>query len=179
MPKLVLPTVRVHASFVAAMEELRSAGQSGLRDESTAGREIREYGGHWHHPEEFARYLRVLRDQETEEYARRAGLVPQTTLWWVSDDEYLGRIDIRHRLTDRLRQYGGHIGYGIRPSARRKGHATAMLAAVLPVAHGLGVDPALLTCDEDNIGSRKVIEANGGVLADKQDGRLRYWVPTS
>jgi predicted acetyltransferase len=179
MPKLALPTMRVHGSFVAAMEELRADGQGAPGDESTAGREIRVYGSRWHAPEEFARYLRLLRDQETQEYARCAGLVPQTTLWWICGDEYLGRIHIRHRLTDRLREWGGHIGYDIRPTARRRGHAAAMLAAALPLAHGLGVNPALLTCDEGNIGSRKVIEANGGVLADKQAGRLRYRVPTS
>jgi predicted acetyltransferase len=104
--------------------------------------------------------------------------VPQTTLWWVCGDEYLGHIDIRHRLTDHLREWGGHIGYAIRPSARRYGHAAAMLAAALPVARELGVDPALLTCAQDNIGSRKVIEANSGVLAGEHDARLRYWVPT-
>lgn len=58
-------------------------------------------------------------------------------------------------------------------------HATAMLAAALPVARGLGIERALLTCDKDNIGSRKVIEANGGVLDGEPGGILRYWVPTA
>jgi predicted acetyltransferase len=179
MPKLTAPGMGAHASFVAAMEELRAAGQGAPGDDSTAGRELRTYGRRWHEPEEFARYLRVLRDEETTDHAGRAGRVPQTTLWWVNGDEYLGRADIRHRLTDRLREWGGHIGYDIRPSARRQGHATALLAAALPVVSGLGIDPALLTCEQDNVGSRKVIEANGGVLAGQQGGRLRYWLPTS
>ena len=110
---------------------------------------------------------------------RRGGRVPQTTLWWVSGDEYLGRISIRHRLTAHLREIGGHIGYDIRPSARQHGHATAMLAAALPVARSLGIDPALLTCDDDNIASRKVIEANGGTLEDHRHGKARYGVSTS
>lgn len=54
-----------------------------------------------------------------------------------------------------------------------------MLAAALPVARSLGIDPALITCDEDNTASRKVIEANGGILGDERGGKLRYWVPTS
>ena len=66
-----------------------------------------------------------------------------------------------------------------RRCARRRGHASAMLAAALPVAHELGIDPALVTCDEDNIASRKVIEANGGVLDDKYGVKLRFWVATS
>ena len=110
---------------------------------------------------------------------RRGGRVPQITLWWVSGDEYLGRIPIRHRLTAHLREIGGHIGYDIRPSARQHGHATAMLAAALPVARSLGIDPALLICDDDNIASRKVIEANGGTLEDHRHGKARCWVSTS
>jgi predicted acetyltransferase len=54
-----------------------------------------------------------------------------------------------------------------------------MLAAALPVARGLGIDPVLITCDEDNTGSRKVIEANGGVLEDIRHGKLRFWAATS
>jgi predicted acetyltransferase len=73
---------------------------------------------------------------------------------------------------------GGHIGYDVRASARRRGHATAMLAGGLAVAAGLGIDPALITCDVDNVGSRRVIETNGGVLEDERDGKLRFWTPT-
>ena len=66
----------------------------------------------------------------------------------------------------------------MRPSARRKGYATAMLAESLPIAAELGIDPALVTCDTDNDASRKVIEACGGELEDERNGKLRYWVPT-
>jgi len=67
----------------------------------------------------------------------------------------------------------------VRRSARRQGHATAMLAAALPVAASLGIDPALVTCDDTNLGSRKVIEGNGGMLEDQRGVKLRFWVPTS
>jgi predicted acetyltransferase len=179
MPELIVPTVTVHASFVDAMAELTARGYGRPDDDSTTGHQIREWGSRWQRPDEFRRYLRSLRDAETEAHARRAGKVPETTLWWVSGDHYLGRIHIRHRLSEQLREYGGHIGYDVRPSARRQGHATAMLAAALPVARELGIDPALLMCDEGNLGSRKVIEGNGGIREDCKDGRLRYWVPTS
>jgi predicted acetyltransferase len=53
-----------------------------------------------------------------------------------------------------------------------------MLAAALPVTHALGIDPALVTCDGSNVGSRRVIEANGGVLDDKRGSELRFWLPT-
>src|SRR5665647_3411714 len=107
------------------------------------------------------------------------GKVPETLLWWVDGDEYLGRLSIRHQLTDALREFGGHIGYMVRPSARGQGHARALLAAALPIARDLGIDPALLTCDADNVGSRRVIESNGGVLEDQREDKLRFWVPTS
>lgn len=109
-----------------------------------------------------ARYLRELRDEAREHSPQHGGRIPQTTLWWVSGDEYLGRISIRHPLTARLTEIGGHIGYDIRPSARHLGHATAMLAAALPVTRSLGIDPALLTCDEDNTASRKSSRPTAG-----------------
>jgi|SRR5579875_391740 len=178
MALLSRPTLRVHASFLAAMEEFKAEGRGGDDDTSMLGREIQRYGGRWADPEVFAEYVAALRADALEESPRPAGFVPGTTLWWVNDQEYLGRITIRHRLTDALREEGGHIGYDVRPSARHRGHATAMLAAALPVARGLGIGQALLICDADNTASRKVIEANGGVLDDKHGDRLRYWVRT-
>ncbi|SDJ45915.1 Acetyltransferase (GNAT) domain-containing protein [Actinokineospora alba] len=84
------------------------------------------------------------------------------------------------RLNDELTDFGGHIGYDIRPSARGRGHATALLAAALGVAHTYGIDRALLTCAPDNLASRRVIERNGGELDDiSPAGRLRYWCRTS
>ena len=120
--------------------------------------------------------LRAAADPRTH---RDAGLVSQTTLWLVDGREYLGRLSIRHALTDRLRIEGGHIGYEIRPTRRRRGYATVILGMGLPIANGLGIDPALLTCDASNVASRRVIEANGGRLADTRDGIVRFWLPTS
>ncbi len=76
-------------------------------------------------------------------------------------------------------EWGGTIGYDIRPTARDRGHGRAMLRAALPHAVGLGFDPVLVTCDADNVPSRKVIEANGGVFEDKRGDKLRYWIATS
>jgi predicted acetyltransferase len=179
VPVLIAPHARVHRSFLAAMTEFQAEAADRPDDDSNTWQAIRKYASRWADPAEFARYLRELQDEAREQAPRPDGRVPQTTLWWVSGDEYLGRISIRHRLTAGLREIGGHIGYDIRPSARRRGHATAMLTAVLPAAHSLGINPALLTCDEDNIASRKVIEANGGVLEDKRGGKLRYWLSTA
>ncbi len=94
-------------------------------------------------------------------------------------EQFLGRVHIRHRLTPFLRQVDGHPGYGVVPTDRRRGHATAMLAAALPVAAALGIECLLLTCDADNVGSRKVIDANGGLLQDQSGHKLRFWVPST
>jgi predicted acetyltransferase len=179
MAALETPTVRVHRSFIAAMAEFRTEGRGDTADQSMIGSEIREYAPDWSVPAVFAVYVRWLRAQALEDSSRPAGYVPCTTLWWIDGEEYLGRLAIRHRLTPHLREAGGHIGYDVRPSARRRGHATAMLRSALPVVRSLGIESALVTCDVDNVGSRKVIERNGGVLDDVRGDKLRYWVPTT
>ena len=179
MPELSPPTTRVQGSFGAAMAEFRGEGRGDPTDTSMIGREIREFGPSWALPEGFARYVDWLRSQAREDTPRPDGHVPSTTLWWVQDDHYLGRLAIRHLLTPHLLEVGGHIGYDVRPSARRQGHATAMLRAALPVARGLGIETALVTCDVTNIASRRVIEANGGVFDDQRGEKLRFWVPTA
>ncbi|NYT95878.1 GNAT family N-acetyltransferase [Salinispora sp. H7-4] len=178
MPELSPPTVRVHQSFIAAMAEFRTEGRGGPEDRSMIGSELREFSRHWSTPAGFAAYVDWLRKQNLEESPRPDGHVPSTTLWWIQDDAYLGRLAIRHRLTPSLRDFGGHIGYDVRPTARRRGHATAMLTAALPVAHHLDIASALVTCDVDNVASRKVIERNGGIFADQRSEQLRFWVPT-
>ncbi len=179
MPELILPSAHVHASFLNAMDELAAEGRGRLDDRSMIGHDLREYGPRWMDPVVFGDYVAGLRDQAREDAPRAAGLVPSTTLWWVNEQEYLGRLAIRHRLTPTLLSFGGHIGYDVRPSARRRGHATAMLAEALPLAAKLGIDPVLVTCDDDNTGSRKVIETNGGVFEDQRGVKLRYWIPAS
>jgi predicted acetyltransferase len=177
--KLSTPIVDVRRSFVAAMDEFRAEGRGGPEDQTWLGGEIRDFSARWATDEGFAEYVRWLRGQVAEEAPRPDGFVPWTTLWWLDGTEYLGRLAIRHRLTPRLLEEGGHIGYDVRPSARRRGHATAMLRAALPVAAQLGIRSALLICDVDNVASRKVIEHNGGVLEDQRGRKLRFWVTTS
>ncbi|MGI9155771.1 MAG: GNAT family N-acetyltransferase [Marmoricola sp.] len=174
MPELSVPVLRVRPSFLAAMAEFADEGRAG--DSSMVGADLSRYGATWHTDAGFAGYVAdVLAEKVTP---RRPGWVPSTTLWWLEETEYLGRIAIRHELTDFLREAGGHIGYDVRRSRRREGHATAMLRAALPEAERLGIDPALVTCDDANAASRKVIEAAGGMLEDQRGVKLRFWVPT-
>ena len=175
MPELVLPTTAVHASFLEAMEEFIAEG---VQFSQTAGW-IEHHAPGWRDPDAFAGFVTAVAADARDETARPVTHVPCTTLWWVDGDEYLGRIAIRHRLNEFLADVGGHIGYDVRPSRRRQGHATAMLRAALPWAHDLGIDRALVTCDDDNVGSIRVIEAAGGELEDVRGIKRRYWVPTS
>jgi predicted acetyltransferase len=175
MPELVLPTTSVQRSFLEAMDEFVAEGAENTQTSAW----IEHNAPGWTDPELFERFVDAVRADAEEDTPRPDFHVPCTTLWWVDGEDYLGRIAIRHRLNDFLLEVGGHIGYDVRPTRRRQGHATAMLQAALPWALGLGIDPALITCDVDNHGSIRVIEAAGGVLEDVRGIKRRYWVPTS
>jgi predicted acetyltransferase len=174
MPQLFVPTTAVHRSFLDAWDEMkpddRWMGAHGGSEDWT-----REEAAD---PVEFARLVAAIRSEADPSTALPPDLVHETVLWFVDGAEWLGRLSIRHSLTPVLLELGGHIGYVVRPSARRKGYATQMLTQSLPIAAGLGIDPALVTCDNDNVPSRKVIQAAGGEFDDERHGKLRYWVPT-
>ncbi|MEV6281739.1 GNAT family N-acetyltransferase [Kribbella sp. NPDC051770] len=173
MPTLVEPTTAVHQSFLSAWDEIEDERWMGAEavDETWSRAQAED-------PAEFARLVAAIKTEADETTELPSGLVHQTVLWYVEGDEWLGRLSVRHELTPPLLELGGHIGYVVRPSARRQGHATRMLAESLPVAAGLGIDPALLTCDTGHDASRRVIEAAGGELEDERHGKLRFWVPT-
>jgi predicted acetyltransferase len=129
----------------------------------------------------WATYLRRLEDQRCG-IDLPQGLVPATFLVADVRGQLVGRASIRHELTEYLAREGGHIGYGIVPEHRRRGHATEVLRQSLVIARAAGVDRVLVTCDDDNVGSATVIERCGGVLdslvASSEDGTLRrrYWI---
>ncbi|HET6209907.1 MAG TPA: GNAT family N-acetyltransferase [Jatrophihabitans sp.] len=179
MPQLVQPSLDQAVSFRIGMAEFAAEGRGGPTDTDTMlGRELREFGDGWHTDAGLLAFVESLRRAADLAVEPPNGWVHCSTYWWVDGPTYLASIRIRHRLTPQLEQIGGHIGYDVAPSARRRGHGTAMLAAALPRAAELGIESALVTCSADNVGSRKIIEANAGKLEDERDGNLRYWVPT-
>ena len=164
-PFLARPNIQYKDSFILATREFEEEGE----------RPPWNYGVL---EANFDEYVETLLANESSPFP---GYVPQTTYWLIVDDLYAGTIDIRHHLTTNLRKFGGHIGYRIRPTMRRKNYGTLQLTLALPKTWDLGIERALITCDDDNIGSQKIIEANGGMLQDKVDnGRSsltrRYWI---
>lgn len=135
-----------------------------------------------HTPVEWLANCRALSSEET----CPEGWVPATQFICLreSDHRIVGMIDLRHRFNDFLREYGGNVGYSVRPDERRKGYACWMLAHALKEARKLGHERVLVTCDRDNEGSRRTIEKNGGVfereayLPEEGLTLLRYWIDT-
>jgi predicted acetyltransferase len=129
----------------------------------------------------FARYLEVLQQCARGEHLP-PDHVPSTFLFAFDGSRIVGRVTIRHALNDFLLRLGGHIGYVVVPEFRRRGYATAILCQSLQIAHrDLGLGRVLLTCDDDNIGSIRTIEKNGGVLENVITGpdrkpKRRYWI---
>ncbi len=127
---------------------------------------------------DFDYYLENLEIKEGNE----DGWVPDTTLFCLDRDRniFVGAVNIRHYLNEGLLSTGGHIGDGIRPSERRKGYATAMIALALEECRKLGISKVLMCCDKSTIGSAQSIINNGGILDNEvdEDGELvqSYWI---
>ena len=138
-----------------------------------------------HYYEEGMPYLGYL--DLLERHARGEGLppghVPSTFLFAFDDGRIVGRVSIRHALNGFLLRLGGHIGYAVVPEFRRRGYATEMLRQAVEIARArLGITRVLVTCDDDNVGSIRTIEKNGGRLENVITGpdlvkpKRRYWI---
>lgn len=172
MVELVSPTERYKMSFLSAVREAQAAA-SGLSDTLN-----------WNVAELEADFGQLLNDLRRYEPGNELpeGFVHSEYRWLVDGNEYLGRVSLRYSLNERLREFGGHIGYEIRPSARRQGNGTLALKLALERARELGIERVLVTCDADNVGSRRVIEANNGELEGEFQLEFydrpirRYWI---
>ena len=168
MTELVVPHVALHSSWAEAVREFGGEVMHGsglwLTDlTDLSERALRHHVDH----------LRAQGDPAT---VLPEGRVHSSYYWIADGGSFVGYLALRHALTPFLLEEGGHIGYAVRPSRRREGHATRALGLALPLAAELGLDRVLLTCDEDNDGSRLTIEKNGGVYEDSRKGKRRYWI---
>ncbi|MEW9501006.1 GNAT family N-acetyltransferase [Jeotgalibacillus marinus] len=134
-------------------------------------------------PSDFQEMLKLFTNEE-KGIGLRAGWVSSSTFLLIGEDErMIGAVHIRHKLTEDLLNSGGHIGYGIRPSERRKGFATKLLELALIEAKSLGISKVLVVCDEDNRASAKTISNNNGLQIEdfiEEDGNViqRFWIDT-
>jgi predicted acetyltransferase len=134
--------------------------------------------------QDFAGFLaRVRQDAEGRRVFPDGQIgVPTSQFWLVEAGRILGSSRLRHRLTPELEHEGGHIGYDVRPSARRSGLGTILLRLTLARAWALRLARVRITCDADNIGSIRVIESNGGILEAEVPSIRRgvlirqYWI---
>ena len=167
MLKLVKLTAENHSLLVDMMDEWTQTG------EKIVPYAIRKVDYH-----DFDSYLPSLEVG----HDRDESLVPDSTFFCLDTERniFVGAVNIRHWLNKGLLLNGGHIGDGIRPSERRKGYATKMIALALEECRKLGIDRVLMVCDKSNIGSAKSIMNNGGVLENEivVDGSTeqRYWI---
>ncbi|WP_193609451.1 GNAT family N-acetyltransferase [Nocardioides lijunqiniae] len=174
MTALAVPDVRLHASWVAAVRD--------FGDETMHG------SGDWHVPggwrdltEDGCRTIVAWLRRSADPTAPVADGLVHCDFLWITDgepEEVVGFLALRHRLTPWLLEQGGHIGYSVRPARRRQGHASRALALAVRRAAGLGLDRVLVTCDDDNEGSRRTIEAGGGRYEDTRGVKRRYWIDT-
>jgi len=176
MPRLILPDTRYLASYVKAMREGFCFGICPIL------------------PEDEIKKIEVDPFDHFEGYNRQGGTftptdgIPRPSVhhnfyWLVDDKDFIGAISVRYELNDFLEIHAGHLGYGIRPAMKRKGFAKKIVSLGLKKLKEKGVTRVLITADDDNIGSWKAIEANGGVMENKipsifTEGHLsrRYWI---
>jgi predicted acetyltransferase len=164
---LIEPTEDLRSEFFSLLEEYQAIGE--------------HYHLHDGAIQDFAAYLRKLQRLAQGDDLPR-GIVQAITYWLVQDRQLLGESQLRPALTPMLEKIGGHIGYDIRPSMRRRGYGTAALALTLEKARARGLRRVLLTCDVQNAGSARIIEKNGGVRAGTftypltGTTNLHYWI---
>ena len=156
-----------------------------LRAHRATSPSVRHFLHYYDEAMSFRRYLEVLAEQERGENLS-ANDVPATFLFAFAGTRIVGRVSIRHSLNPYLERFGGHIGYVVVPEYRRQGYATAILRQSLQIAgQTLGLKRVLVTCEDDNVGSIKTIEKNGGVLEsivpalDGDKPTRRYWIATA
>ena len=168
MSFLIEPTAQYKEQIIAAVQEFQSEGR------------LLDYDVQRLH-RNFGSYLRNMQKQKERLYVE-PDRVPTTDFWLIDGEEVIGRLSLRHELNDFLLKVAGHIGYMIRPSRRCQGYGKEILRLGLEQARAIGLTRVLVTCDENNIGSKRVIESNGGrfenavVVNGSSVKKLRYWI---
>jgi len=168
--KLILPTIKYKESYLGALKEAEADPENKI-SKLQAPKENESF-------EDFVEHFY----DEMKGLNLPEGYVPATMFWLIDNDEFVGRIQIRHELKEGMERTG-HIGYYIRLPKRKMGYGKKILELALLEAKKMNFEKVLLTCNDDNMGSWKIIEANGGVLESivepEKEGekkKRRYWI---
>jgi len=188
MIKLVSPSTAYKKSFLTGAKEFNEEGKLNSTYLNGLGFSIESLKSNFEH------FVNALKRLSNSAFLPDGWYVDQV-FWLIANNEYVGQVSIRPQLTTPyLLTYGGHIGYSIRPSKRKRGYGIQTLSLALNVAKKNKLNKVLVTCDSDNVGSRKIIEYNGGCFETaipmtqssfRTEGRhsergikkLRYWIP--
>lgn len=169
MTALVFPTLGRYEEWADCVAE--------FLDEYAAGSGLPEIDGpHDAGPEAYAASV-----SQSEVFRDESSVLPGTRLhsdllWIVDGEALVGFLRFTYTLNAPLLEVGGHIGYSVRPSRRREGHASRALGLALDRARDRGLDRVLVTCDDTNVASAHTIESQGGRLEDVRNGKRRYWI---
>ena len=181
------PSERYRGSFLAGAAEFAGEGRLDSTYAALLGYDLRRL------ERRFSSFVWDLLQLGEKRPGSRSGY-PDRVFWLIDADEYVGQVSVRPDLgTPYLVTYGGHVGYSIRPGMRRRGYGQVILSLALRECIDMGLARLLVTCDSDNVASKKIIERNGGRFESamnmdagglKSEGRrrrervskLRYWI---
>lgn len=170
--KLIKPSADYKESYLAALAEYQAEGLDKHLNPKTLRHEFDEFIDDRLH----------TRSHSFDSFPDWVEVVPETELWLIKNDEYLGTIEIRHRLNWHLEKWGGHISFIIRPSKRDIGYGRKILSKAIPYAEAIGIDNALLTVQPNNAKALHIVEKCGGVFEDEHEkterfpARKRFWL---
>jgi predicted acetyltransferase len=170
--KLIRPRTEYKESYLEALEEYHAEGRYKYQDINLLNENF----------EKFIKELRTEKGYPHQPYQDWVEPVPETVVWLVKDDKYIGTVDIRHRLNWHLEKWGGHVHFNVRPSMRGMGFGVKMLKKAIPIINYLGIDKALITISPDNDVAQKIVEDCGAEFedetqaTDKFPAMRRYWL---
>ncbi|NQZ13415.1 MAG: GNAT family N-acetyltransferase [Alphaproteobacteria bacterium] len=173
--KLIRPSIDYKDNYLEALEEYHAEDRYLYQNIADLSSDF----------ESFVKELSAEKGYPHQPYQDWVEPVPETVVWMIKDEQYLGTVDIRHRLNWHLEKWGGHVHFVIRPSMRGKGFGTKMLRKAMPIINYLGIDEALLTVAPDNEWAIEIIETCGGkfedetTATDKFPAMRRYWLNCS